>query len=61
MQSDLYNFKQYQAGREAASADMLVEGFDILKALKSFEEDPADSPYQLGYLRELEEAVSGHA
>jgi len=45
MQSDLYNFKQYQAGRASACDDMLVEGFDILKALKSFEEDPADSPY----------------
>ena len=51
----------YQAGREAASADMLVEGFDLHTALRSFEEDPADSPYQEGYLRELEEAVSGHA
>ena len=51
----------YQAGREAASADMLVEGFDIHTALRSFENDPADSPYQEGYLRELEEAVSGHA
>ena len=51
----------YQAGREAASADMLVEGFDIHTALRSFEDDPADTPYQEGYLRELEEAVSGHA
>ena len=51
----------YQAGREAASADMLVEGFDIYTALRSFEEDPADTPFQEGYLRELEEAVSGHA
>jgi len=51
----------YQAGREAASADMLVEGFDLQTALRSFEDDPADSPYQEGYLRELEEAVSGHA
>ena len=51
----------YQAGREAASADMLVEGFDLHTALRSFENDPADSPYQEGYLRELEEAVSGHA
>ena len=51
----------YQAGREAASADMLVEGFDLHTALRSFEDDPADSPYQEGYLRELEEAVSGHA
>ena len=52
---------EYQAGREAASADMLVEGFDLHTALRSFEDDPADSPYQEGYLRELEEAVSGHA
>ncbi len=51
----------YQAGREAASADMLVEGFDLHTALRSFEDDPADTPYQEGYLRELEEAVSGHA
>ena len=52
---------EYQAGREAASADMLVEGFDLHTALRSFEDDPADSPYQEGYFRELEEAVSGHA
>ncbi len=59
---DELNFhSDYHAGREAASADMLVEGFDIHTALRSFEEDPADTPYQKGYLRELEEAVSGHA
>ena len=51
----------YQAGREAASEEMLHEDFEIYTALKLFELDPADTPFQLGFLRELEEAVSGHA
>ena len=53
--------RDYQAGREAASEEMLHEDFEIHTALKSFEKDPADTPFQEGYLRELEEAVSGHA
>ena len=61
-QSEEENSKEYQAGRAAASKEMLKdEDFDVFAALQSFERDPADSPFQLGYLRELEEKVSGHA
>jgi hypothetical protein len=55
------NLRDYQAGREAASREMLHEDFEVYTALKLFELDPADTPFQLGFLRELEEAVSGHA
>ena len=55
------DLKDYQAGREAASEEMLHEDFEVYTALKLFELDPADTPFQLGFLRELEEAVSGHA
>ena len=54
-------FKDYQAGRAAACKEMDQPDFDLHWALNSFKKDPADSPFQLGYLRELEEAVYGHA
>ncbi len=60
-QSEEENFKEYQAGRVAAFKEMAKNDFDVFAALKSFESDPADTPFQLGYLRELEEKVSGHA
>ncbi len=60
-QSEEENFKEYQAGRVAAFKEMAKNDFDVFAALKSFERDPADTPFQLGYLRELEEKVSGHA
>ncbi len=60
-QSEEENFKEYQAGRVAAFKEMAKNDFDVFAALQSFERDPADTPFQLGYLRELEEKVSGHA
>ena len=60
-QSEEENFKEYQAGRAAAFKEMAKNDFDVFAALQSFERDPADTPFQLGYLRELEEKVSGHA
>ena len=60
-QSEEENFKEYQAGRAAAFKEMAKNDLDVFAALQSFERDPADTPFQLGYLRELEEKVSGHA
>ena len=60
-QSEEENFKEYQAGRVAAFKEMAQNDFDVVAALTLFERDPADTPFQLGYLRELEEKVSGHA
>ena len=36
------DLKDYQAGREAASEEMLHEDFEVHTALKLFELDPAD-------------------
>ncbi len=55
------NLRDYQAGREAASEEMLHEDFEVYTALKLFELDPADTPFQLGFQRELEEAVAVNA
>ena len=49
--------KEYEAGREAAAAEMRSEGFDVAAALQSFEGDPADTPFQRGYQRQLEGGV----
>jgi len=46
---------EYVSGREAAALEMRTEGFDVEAALQSFEGDPADTPFQRGYQRQLEE------
>jgi len=57
----LSEFKEYQEGRAAACEQMDQPDFDVQWAIHSFKNDPADSPFQHGYLRQLEEAISGHA
>ena len=49
--------KEYEAGRDAAAEHSRVEGFDVAAALQSFEKDPADTAFQRGYQRQLEEYV----
>ena len=54
---DLTNYKEYQSGRNQAIDDAKCNDFDLLAAIASFDSDPADSPYQCGYLRGLREAA----
>lgn len=46
-------FNLFHMGREAASRDMQCVDFDADEAFVSFANDPADGPFQRGYLREL--------
>jgi len=54
---NLNNYFEYQSGRTQASNDAKLNDFDLLAAIASFDSDPADSPYQCGYLRDLREAA----
>ena len=56
---DLTNYNAYQAGRFSASDDMKGADFDIESAILSFDTDPAESPFQHGYLRELKGSYNG--
>lgn len=49
--------KEYDAGRDAAAEHSRADGFDVQAALQSFEKDPADTAFQRGYQRQLEEYV----
>ena len=40
-------------GRDAAAEDINRQDFDVDKAIATFNNNPADSPFQHGYLREL--------
>jgi hypothetical protein len=53
LKPDVTNFNRYQRGREAASKEMDRPDFDLSAAIASFEDDPADSAFQHGYLRQL--------
>ena len=53
LKPDVTNFNRYQRGREAASEEMDHPDFDLSAAIASFEDDPADSAFQHGYLRQL--------
>jgi hypothetical protein len=57
MKLDLTNYKDYEKGRVHAKQDLLDADFDLSEAIASFDNDPADSPFQHGYLRGLKEAV----
>jgi hypothetical protein len=50
---DVINYNRYQRGRETASKEMQHADFDVNAAIASFENDPADSAFQHGYLRQL--------
>jgi hypothetical protein len=55
MKLDLTNYKNYESGRDHAKQDAQDADFDLLEAIASFDADPADSPFQQGYLRGLKE------
>ena len=54
---NLTNYNEYQSGRVQAKNDARCNDFDLFNAIASFNRDPADSPYQHGYLRGLREAA----
>ena len=54
---NLNNYVEYKSGRVQARNDAKCSDFDLLNAIASFNCDPADSPYQHGYLRGLREAA----
>jgi hypothetical protein len=58
MKLDLTNYNHYEEGRAHARQDMLDGDFDLSEAIASFDNDPPDSPFQHGYLRELRERSS---
>ena len=58
MKLDLTNYNHYEEGRAHARQDMLDGDFDLSEAIASFDNDPTDSPFQHGYLRELRERSS---
>tara|TARA_R110000787_G_scaffold14390_1_gene44485 strand:+ start:135 stop:344 length:210 start_codon:yes stop_codon:yes gene_type:complete len=47
------NLHSFHRGRDAAADDINQQGFDVDQAIASFDNDPADSPFQRGYFREL--------
>ena len=53
------NLHLFHKGRDAATNDMDIKGFDVDAAIASFKNDPADSPFQRGYLRELIKSGEG--
>ena len=53
VQPQMDNLHLFNKGRVAAANDMDIKGFDVGAAIASFKDDPADSPFQRGYLREL--------
>ena len=59
MKLDLSNHKKYETGRTHAIKDASDTEFDILAAIASFDADPADSPFQHGYLRGLRNKLEG--
>tara|TARA_R100000951_G_scaffold111791_1_gene111234 strand:+ start:582 stop:764 length:183 start_codon:yes stop_codon:yes gene_type:complete len=52
---DLTNYENYEKGRVRAKQDVLCPDFDVSEAIASFDNDPADSPFERGYLRGLKE------
>ena len=58
MKLDLTNYKNYESGRVHAKQDAQDAEFDLLEAITSFDADPADSPFQKGYLRGLKEEMA---
>ena len=50
---DVINYNHYQRGRERASEEMKHPDFDVVSAIASFDFDPPDSNFQLGYFRQL--------
>jgi len=58
MKLDLTNYKNYESGRAHAKQDAQNADFDLLQAITSFDADPADSPFQKGYLRGLKEEMA---
>ena len=57
MKLDLTNYKDYEKGRVHAKQDLLDADFDLSEAIASFDNDPADSPFEHGYLRGLKETA----
>ena len=53
VQPQMDNLHLFNKGRVAATSDMDIKSFDVGAAIASFKDDPADSPFQRGYLREL--------
>ena len=53
LQQDLTNFHKYKSGQAAATEEMKHPDFDLFAAIKSFEDDPADSSFQHGFLNAL--------
>lgn len=49
----------FYKGKHAAETDVDLPDFDVDQAIASFEDDPADSPFQMGYLHGL--LKSGYA
>jgi hypothetical protein len=43
----------FYKGKHAAEIDVDLPDFDVDQAIASFEDDPADSPFQKGYLHGL--------
>jgi|5_EtaG_2_1085323.scaffolds.fasta_scaffold00374_2 hypothetical protein len=55
---DLTNYENYEEGRVRAKQDDLCPDFDVSEAIASFDDNPADGAFELGYLRGLKELQS---
>ena len=56
MKPNLTNFHNYQSGQAAAIEEMKDPHFDLWAAITSFDNDPADSAFQYGFLNKLNSA-----